>query len=368
MRKHFERLKGAIEKRALKPVVTKGLGAAAMLGNLLVGAYELNTTTAENIPHWKDGAHNEVDGAVYGAQAAAAVAGRRISPKISHAVERMTSNSLFISGLGGIAYASYLMAEAIHGNGQTEFHGPSLTSAASSLALTVGLATWTAPSVYKKGLKSLSPIEKGWVDHIKTDGASAGLAVASSLPFNTPATIAGAGLVASAYEAWTFRPWRDHDHAHGFTEEPTKEYGSGERAHPHAHAHEKRDGRWWKRLAVGSFAVASCIGVGAMAQEAPTSLAPSIPAVVQPDSELPVQDIYSTQSVMIDPGDSQWSIAKQEITESTGVAVPEEHHVYEVTQHMIESNPGSFSNPHVIHPGTVLAVPSIAAIQAIVNQ
>lgn len=131
------------------------------------------------------------------------------------------------------------------------------------------------------------------------------------------------------------------------------------------HRQEKRGSWWRKSMAVGSIAVATCIGASSAGREAPL---PQTPIAAVPETAVPLVDTHAAQVATVQPGDSQWSIASREITDVTAIQTPEERHVYELTQRMIESNQSLAPNPHRIYPGSVVNVPSIAAIQAIINQ
>lgn len=215
MSEHLEGSSRTIEKRARGPIISKALGAAAMFGNFIVGAAEVGTTTLQNVAHWKDGLHNAIDGGVYGMQTIAAWAGHRVSPKVAHRLEQVSSNTLFASATVGGTISSYNLVQSFAGNERVAFQTQSLSSALASVALTGALAMWAVPKAMKKGFSNLSTAERSWMDHLKTDGVSAGVGVFASLPGNDVRTVAAAGLVAAGYEVAKFNPWRTHDHGHG---------------------------------------------------------------------------------------------------------------------------------------------------------
>lgn len=133
---------------------------------------------------------------------------------------------------------------------------------------------------------------------------------------------------------------------------------------------QERTGTWWKRsIAIGALAISAWCAMGGEAQE-PPSIADA-PEVTQPEAPTntpALQPAISVQQqVMVKPGDSQWSIASQRITEFTGVAIPQERHIAQITQQMIQNNHDVAPNPHLIHPGDILEIPSGDAIQMIVS-
>lgn len=137
--------------------------------------------------------------------------------------------------------------------------------------------------------------------------------------------------------------------------------------------HRREEGvSWWRRsIAIGAMAVAACFATGGETQEPPVSA--NVPVVVQPDvpsysPTSPTPDIYAQQQTTVEPGDSQWFIASQKITEITGVTAPQERHIAEVTELMLQANKDIAPKPDLIHPGDILKAPSVGTIQMIVSR
>lgn len=141
-----------------------------------------------------------------------------------------------------------------------------------------------------------------------------------------------------------------------------------EQARSHGQHREEKSGSWWRKsIAVGALAVSAWFATGGETQDSP--IPANTPGVVQsevPDTPPPILDIYAQQQVTIEPGDSQWSIASQKITEATGLVAPQERHIAQVTWQMIQDNQDIAPNPNMIHPGSILKIPSIGALQMIV--
>lgn len=286
-----------------------------------------------------------------------------------------------------------------------------------SLGAAALTAAITHASLKRKGYTRLRDVWKSHSDkkmaiHSISDAATASASFASTLP-NMPHSVASvASIVGGATLAYTFR-WtkenlqdtehhcavhgghesHDHHHGHDHAHDHDHHSHSHSRHHePHEHMHgpvtvqellpgyskkswfeqlrtpgrhrQEKRGSWWRKsVAIGSMAVAACIGSSGTVNEVPLSAPPA--TIQQGIPPLPEMDIRQT---MVQLGDSQWSIARSEITKVTGIADPQERHVYEVTQQMIHDNSVTHPNPHTIYPGEMLAIPDSGAIYATVSR
>jgi len=298
------------ERQKHKPIATKALGTFAVIGNVLAGSYELAASNMHNVAGWLDGGHGFTDGMTHGMQTANIHLGHRLSRRFIQKSEAWSRNILATSALAGVGLSGWDFTQSLITERQAEFHGHSLTSALASAAVTAVMGGFAWPRIRKKGMKNLTTSERGWVDHIKTDAVSAGLAVMSSLPGNSPASVAIAGVAGSTYGFYKFNYWKtgheqchhhehdDHEHSHRsgrhrYQKGKTDNSGinalirNAERKGRNAHRAERQPSRLRRSAIVGMAALGLTFGslLPSPASEQRELLPASLPAYEMPAPE-----------------------------------------------------------------------------------
>lgn len=339
--KHNEAL---VPKWQAKIITAGQLGAAALQTiGLIKGA--LNPAAAIDL------VHNVADGISWGGHAALA------SSDNSQRKEKLrtyTYGAISFGGAASVVDGARNIAVSGH-----EYVTNAVNLAASSVSM--GAAALTATLAYrgirKRGFRNVHEVlkskdnedAKGIAIHAGSDLVTAGSALASSLP-HMPSTVGGVAAVAAGSVCATYfypkkeqaKKWFDQLKYEG------------------RHRKEKQSVGWRRAVAIGSAALVaagSILASGGTKESETTSASPEAERSYEsPVPQLPDTTIVNENCIVIDPGDSQWSIVR-DVLEAAIEVKPTEAQVNYATAIVSERNRSVFPDPNIIQPDDCLIVP-----------
>lgn len=365
-----------------EPVISKRWKWATVLGNAAIGACELAMGNTSTLAVTSDGLHNVGDTVTYYMQAENILnpdkseARRRRSRKIAHWI--IATSSLAIGAKAGIDLA--LDHESTPDPG-------TIYAAGTSLALNGFLL-----HRLRKGMRAKKARQKSC--HVSSDEhdlskhfwavdmPSAGLALGGAVLQRYNVDIEQVAAMASGMVgAYAFRPTEanlshnclDHHTAKpAHTHRHRKKSWREQMRYKPRHERMRQPSRLKKVVVLGSAALALTGGLlsgdtqgkhSKMTQDTPPFPEQYSRTITPEDtsdkSEIPIMDCE-----VIQPGDSQWKIAKKRLTIATGDA-PNAAATNAVMLIAAHANKATLSSPHTINPGDCLWVPTLEATQKI---